>query len=240
MSARERASSSNLLVAAMPAKDREQLLAGCQNVDLSLGEVLVEAGSPIRDVYFPLDSFISLINSVGEKAAIEVGMVGREGMFGESLALGVAHSPLTAVVQGAGSALRISAAGFARQRTRNGSLERVVGRYLYVSMKQIALSAYCTRYHVVEARLARWLLMTHDRADSPRFHVTHKFLAWMLGVRRAGVTTAALALQARNLITYQRGDITILNRAGLEAAACPCYKAQNITYNQVMNGASRA
>ena len=239
MATRERATSSNLLLAAMTAKDREQLLAICQKVDLSLGEVLVKAGEPIRDVYFPLDSFISLINSAGEMATIEVGMVGREGMFGESLSLGVTHSPLTAVVQGAGAALRISAAGFARQHARNASLERVVGRYLYLSMKQIAQAALCTRYHVVEARLARWLLMTQDRAGSPGFHVTHKFLAWMLGVRRAGVTTAALALQARNLITYQRGDITILNRAGLEACACPCYMTQNITYDQVMNGGSR-
>jgi CRP-like cAMP-binding protein len=240
VSARERVSSSNLLVAAMPAKDREQLLASCQNVDLSLGEVLVEAGSPIRDVYFPLNSFISLINSVGAKATIEVGMVGREGMFGESLSLGVTHSPLTAVVQGAGAALRMSAAAFARQRARNASLERAAGRYLYVSMKQIAQAASCTRYHVVEARLARWLLMTQDRSGGPEFRITHKFLAWMLGVRRAGVTTAALSLQAKNLITYRRGNITILNRAGLEAAACPCYKAQNIVYEQVMNGASRA
>jgi len=167
-------------------------------------------------------------------------LVGREGMFGESLSLGVTHSPLTGVVQGSGAALRMSAAAFTRQRSSNASLERVVGRYLYVSLKQIAQAATCTRYHVVEARLARWLLMTQDRARSPRFHVTHKFLAWMLGVRRAGVTTAALALQAKNLMTYRRGDITILNRAGLEAAACSCYEAQKITYDRVMNGASHA
>ena len=239
MSTRERATSPNLLIAAMAAKDREQLLAACQRIDLPLGEVLVEAGKPIRDVYFPTDSFISLITSVG-KATIEVGLVGREGMFGESLSLGVTHSPLTGVVQGSGAALRMSAAAFTRQRSSNASLERVVGRYLYVSLKQIAQAATCTRYHVVEARLARWLLMTQDRARSPRFHVTHKFLAWMLGVRRAGVTTAALALQARNLITYRRGDITVLNRAGLEAAACSCYEAQKITYDRVMNGASHA
>jgi CRP-like cAMP-binding protein len=239
MPVRERAASSNLLVASLPAKDREQLLAICEQVDLQFGVVLVEAGHPITDVYFPVDCFISLVNSVDDKATIEVGLVGREGMFGESLALGVANSPLTAVVQGAGPALRLDAAAFVREHGRNAGLERVVGRYLYVSLKQIAQAASCTRYHLVEARLARWLLMTQDRAGGPRFHVTHKFLAWMLGVRRAGVTMAALALQARNLITYQRGDVTVLSRAGLEAAACPCYRAQNITYECVMGGGAK-
>src|SRR6266550_4146102 len=124
MPVRERAASSNLLVASLPAKDREQLLAICEQVDLKLGVVLVEAGHPIADVYFPVDSFISLVNSVGDKATIEVGLVGREGMFGESLALGVANSPLTAVVQGAGPALRLDAAAFVRERGRNAALER--------------------------------------------------------------------------------------------------------------------
>ena len=240
MSPRERATSSNLLVAGMPARDRAQLLAITQQVDLPFNEVLVEAGNPIRDVYFPVDCYISLINSVGDSATIEIGMVGREGMFGESLALGVTHSPFAAVVQGSGQALRMSAAAFVREHARSAAFGRVVNRYLYVSMKQFAQAASCTRYHFVEARLARWLLMTHDRAGAPQFHVTHKFLAWMLGVRRAGVTMAALSLQAKNLITYKRGDITILNRAGLEDAACPCYEAQNVIYNRVMNSGQRA
>jgi len=240
MSPRERATSTNLLVAAMPAKDRARLLATTQPVDLPFNEVLVEAGSPIRDVYFPVDSYISLINSVGDSAIIEIGLVGREGMFGESLALGVTQSPFTAVVQGSGQALRMSAAAFVREHARSAAIGRVVSRYLYVSMKQIAQSASCTRYHFVEARLARWLLMTHDRVGDPQFQVTHKFLAWMLGVRRAGVTMAALSLQAKNLITYQRGSITILNRPGLEDAACPCYEAQKVVYDRVMNSGQRA
>src|SRR4029450_7079300 len=193
MSPRERAPSTTRLVAAMPAKDRARLLATTQPVDLPFSEVLVEAGSPIRDVYFPVDSYISLITSAGHSATIEIGLVGREGMFGESLALGVTHSPFTAVVQGSGQALRMSAAAFVREHARSAAIGRVVSRYLYVSMKQIAQSALCTRYHFVEARLARWLLMTHDRAGAPQFHVTPRFLPLMLGLRRAGRPKATVS-----------------------------------------------
>lgn len=224
----------NHLIEQLPRRERERLLAVAEPVQLVLTEVVCESGTPARHVYFPVDGFISLLTSVDAHPSLEVGMVGREGMLGVWLALGVTDTPLRAIVQGSGSAWRIAALPFRRELARSPALRRILDRYLCVLMAQLAASAACLRFHRIEPRLARWLLMTQDRAHADRFHVTHDFLAYMLGVRRVGVTMAAGALQERGQIAYHRGELVVLDRAGLEASACSCYAADRRVYAAVM------
>ncbi|TMH66235.1 MAG: Crp/Fnr family transcriptional regulator [Betaproteobacteria bacterium] len=213
----------NELLAAMSRKTYDALAPALTPVTLVFGEVLYEAHAPMAHVYFPCESMVSLLLPVENHIDIEVGLVGREGMLGASLALGIVRSPVKALVQGAGSALRLSAARFGRELSQNPALQRAVNRYLHSLMQQITQTAACNRFHVVEARLARWLLMTRDRMRSPKFRMTHEFLSHMLGVRRVGVTEAASSLQRQKLIEYTRGNISILDEPGLEAACCGCY-----------------
>jgi CRP-like cAMP-binding protein len=234
MSPSTRAPYENRLIAALPRKDKQRFLTGFQQVELVFAEVLSEPGEPIRHVYFPTASFISLINPIDSHASLEVALVGNEGMHGIALALGVDASPLHALVQGEGHALRMKAATFSRALRQSPALQRILNRYIYVRMSQLAQTAACTRFHVVEARLARWLLMTQDRANSDELHITHEFLALMLGVRRVGITKAAGSLQKRKLINYSRGNITVLDRHGLEDAACGCYRADIASYDRIM------
>jgi CRP-like cAMP-binding protein len=214
---------SNSLLAALPPKSYQQLLSGLVPVTLGFGDVLYEPGEAIRDVYFPSQCLVSLLTVVNGHRALEVGMVGREGMVGVPLALGMKVSPVRALVQGAGPALKMKAARFHTALRGSRPLQDGVNRYVHAMMGQISQTAGCNRFHLVEARLARWLLMTRDRMRSGQFRMTHEFLGHMLGVRRVGVTEAASALQRKKLIEYSRGDIVVLNDRGLEAAACSCY-----------------
>ena len=224
------ASAENHLIELLPGRDRLRLLAACEPVQLVLSDVLCEPGTATRYVYFPTDGFISLVALIDGSPGLEVGMIGREGMLGAQLALGVATQPLRALVQGPGVAWRIGVVAFRHELARSPALQRCLHRYVYVLMAQLASSAACLRFHMIGPRLARWLLMSQDRAHADRFHVTQAFLAYMLGVRRVGVTAAAGALQRSGLITYHRGDLTVLDRRGLEAAACGCYAAHRHAY----------
>lgn len=220
----------NHLIQTLPRRDRQRLAAVAEPVSLALNEVLCERGAPTRHVYFPVDSFISLLTAVDAHPSLEVGMVGREGMLGASVTLGVTDAPWRALVQGEGSAWRIRIGPFRRELAASVALQRCLARYVFVLMAQQAASAACLRFHQIGPRLARWLLMTQDRAHASRFRVTHEFLACMLGVRRVGVTQAAGGLHRARLIEYHRGELTVLDRPGLEAAACSCYAADRAGY----------
>jgi len=222
------------LIELLPRNVRLSLLANCEPVELILSEVLSESADPIRHVYFPTAGFISLVMLIDKNPALEIGMVGREGMLGAQLALEVAIAPLHAVVQGPGTALRIGAAAFQRELSMHPALQRGIHHYLYVLMAQLAQSAGCLRYHQIDQRLARWLLMSQDRAESDTFRMTHEFLAFMLGVRRVGITKAAGQFHRSGLIEYRRGLLTVLDRNGLEAASCGCYAADRKTYAKLL------
>jgi CRP-like cAMP-binding protein len=225
---------SNLLIAALPRQDRLRLLGDCETIELARAQVLCEPGARLRQVYFPLDAFISLATVVDGHAPLEVGMVGNEGMFGIPLVLGAAGSPLKASVLGAGSALRIGAAAFRRDLAASFALRRVLLGYIHVTLAQFAESAACTHVHLLDARLARWLLMASDRAHSDQLHFTQDAVATLLGVRRVGVTNAAGLMQRRNLLRYSRGAITILDRPGLIAMSCGCYQAEKTLYDATL------
>jgi CRP-like cAMP-binding protein len=217
------ATTSNLLLASLPKNTYRNLMSALVPATLAFGDVLYEPNARVRHVYFPSDSLVSLLTVADRHFALEVGMVGREGMVGVSLALGVPLSPVRAKVQGGGEALRMSSSRFASALRHSPALRDGVHGYIHALMNQISRTAACNRFHVVEARLARWLLMTRDRLGSGEFRMTQEFLAAMLGVRRVGVTGAASALQRRSLIRYSRGLIRILDGPGLEAASCSCY-----------------
>ena len=214
----------NRLLSRLPTKARAAIMAHAKVVPLESGMLLCEADGPLKQVYFPLSGYISQVISIGDHPPLQIGLIGTEGMLGATLALDIDAAPMSAIVQGPGSALRISAVGFQRLLRAHPMLARTVKRYLYTEMEQLSQTNACTRFHQVNERLARWLLMTHDRAVGDYFHLTHQSLADMLGVRRSGVTIAAGMLQGQHLIDYTRGEIHILNRRGLESMSCECYR----------------
>jgi CRP-like cAMP-binding protein len=226
----------NRILASLPRKEFQQLLPDLSPVTLAFGDVLFEPGARVREVYFPGACLVSLLTVVENHLALEVGMVGNEGMVGIALALGVEDSPVRALVQGAGPALRMEKSKFLAALRDSRALARALHGYLNFLMGQITRTAGCNRFHIVESRLAKWLLMTRDRVGSEHLPMTQEFLSSMLGVRRVGVTEAATALHRQGLIEYSRGKIRILDDAGLEAAACSCYAAERAS----ADGSSRS
>ena len=217
--------SENLLIAQLPPAEREHVLRLCEPFDLVLSAELSTRGQPLSHAHFPNEGFLSPVIDVDDYPSIEVGMVGREGMLGTELVLGLAKTPWRAMVQGKGHSWRLPATALRKALTTQPTLKRVLQASLLVRLHQQALAAACERFHMIGPRLARWLLMSQDRAQADHFHVTHEFIALMLGVRRVGVTEAAGELQRAGLIEYQRGEMKVLNRAGLLAQACSCYAA---------------
>lgn len=218
---------SNLLLDMLGGAARNRLLEVSDHVDLPFGTVLCQAGDALSHVYFPVTSIISLIAQPGlGQKPLEMGLVGNEGMFGATIVLGVTAAPMQGVVQGAGAMLRVRQRDVRRALgSGRSALARLMARYLYVTFVQQLLLTTCLRSHGADERLARWLLMTHDRAHSDRFHLTHEFLASMLGVRRSTITLAAGNLARAHVISYQRGEIEVLSRPALAASSCACYQA---------------
>jgi|SRR5579871_241669 len=216
----------NALIASLPRGARVDFMKRCEHVQLVFGEVLCEADRRISHAYFPIQGFISRTCILDDHQPLEVGLIGSEGMLGSTIVLGVDQAPIRAVVQGDGTALRISTADLRGELRRPSQMSDIMRRYLYLLVSQLARSSACVRFHELAPRLARWLLMTHDRSHSDHFYLTHEFLANMLGVRRSGVSMAAADLKRRKLIRYSRGQIHVLDRKGLEAASCTCYAIQ--------------
>ena len=222
--AAERSPARNGLLAALPRADYRRLAGDLETLELEAGEVLLEPGAPVRHVYFPVDCVVSLVAATQARQAIGVGLVGHEGMVGIALALGLEVSSVRALVQGGGTAQRMSAACFHDALRQCPPLQRELLRYAGAQLAQARQALACNRYHSIEARLARWLLMTGERVRWEGFFLTQAFLGEMFGVRRVTICAAAAALQSRSLIHYRRGRVRILDRARLAAAAC-CYKA---------------
>ena len=223
LTATPRAPAVNRLLAALPRDEYQRLLPELEQITLPFAEVIYKPGEPIRHVYFPNESIVSLLVEVADRSTLEVGIIGNEGMAGISVFMDMDASPYRAIVQGAGTAGRMRTAALREEAGRGGSLHRLLHRYAHSLLTQVSQSAACNRFHVVDARLARWLLMTGDRLGTNEFRLTQDFISNMLGVRREGVNKAAGALQKGELINYRRGQIRIIDRAGLEAASCACY-----------------
>ncbi len=213
----------NALVAALPQAERAALLDVSERTPLEFQAVLQEVNEPVGHLWFPISGVCSVLAEMEDGSVVEVATVGREGMVGLPVVLDAGHSAQRIFAQIPGEAYRLSAAAFTRLRPKLPALDRLLLRYALSLVSQIAQGSACNRLHPIEARCARWLLLTHDRVDSDSFPLTHDFLAQMLGVTRPSVTIAAGMLQKAGLIRYIRGVVDIVDRPGLEAASCECY-----------------
>lgn len=234
MSVVTRPAITNHLLELLSEHERQLLLQQSELVELTFGEILCQPNQPYQYLYFPLSSFISLVTQLKGHKPLEMGLIGNEGMLGVTLALGITTVPTQAIVQGAGSAWRIDVLPLQQLLQQCPQLQHLLQQYLFVLIQQLSQSAACAHFHALDRRLARWLLMSHDRAHADHFHLTHQFLADMLGVRRSGVTVAASIMQQQQLIRYTRGDISILNRPALLAMACDCYQTAVTDYTRML------
>jgi CRP-like cAMP-binding protein len=217
-------SSGNRLLSALPVEEYQRLLPDLQPVTFSLGDVVYELSEHLDYLYFPTTSVISLLYTMEDGSTAEMGLIGNEGVVGVAVFLGGDTTPNRAVAQIAGSAFRLKAAILQREFAKGGAFQRLLLRYTQALITQISQTAVCNRLHSVENRLCRWLLLSHDRARSDELIMTQEFLSHMLGGRRESVTVAAGSLQDAGLIHYARGHIKILDRKGLEASVCECYR----------------
>lgn len=228
------ASVENLLLAALPVEERQRLLADLEPISFSLGEVVYESGGHIDYVYFPTSAIISLLYIMENGGTAEIGVAGYEGVIGIALFMGGETMPNRAVVQSAGSALRMKTKALQAEFARGGMFQTSLLRYTQALMTQISQTAVCNRLHTVEQQLCRWLLLSHDRLRTDKLVMTHDLIANMLGVRREGITVAAQKLQERGLISYVRGTITLLDRQGLETEVCECYQVVKSEYDRLL------
>lgn len=224
MASQRPATESNTLLAGLPRREGEQLLASCQPVEMPFGAELCDVDAPYRHAYFPTSGLISLVSGLHDQNPLEMALIGPEGMLGATLLLGIDTVPIRAIVHAPGEALRITVPKLQRHMGNSPVLRKLMGRYLYLRLVELSLVGGCIRYHRIEQRLARALLLAHDRAQDDTVHLTHGYLADMLGVRRSSITIAAGDLQERKLIRYTRGSIRVLDRPGLESRSCECYQ----------------
>jgi CRP-like cAMP-binding protein len=217
-------SNGNLLLAALPARERARLTGHLEPVQLKLGEVIYESGGELRHVYFPTTAIVSLLYLMENGASAEIAVVGKDGIVGVALFMGGESMPNRAVVQSGGHAHRLPGQLLKDEFRRGGDLQRLLLRYTQALLTQMAQTAVCNRHHSVDQQLCRWLLLSLDRLPGRELAMTQELIANMLGVRREGVTEAAGKLQKAGLIRYSRGRITVLDRVALERRACECYQ----------------
>lgn len=227
--------SKNNLINLLPKKIQDVILSKAELIELPLSKIICVVDKVADSLYFPIDGFISIIQSIDEHPSIEIGMIGREGVLGAELILGIKTNPFGAIIQGAGNAWKIKASDFLIYASNHPEFKSIIYSYLAVRINQLGLSAACEHFHEIGPRLAKWLLMSQDRANSPTFLMTHEFIALMLGVRRVGITTTAADFRRRGLIEYHRGEMKVLNRIALKAEACSCYQKNRKIYSSIIS-----
>lgn len=229
----------NRLLAALPGDERERLLPELEIVEARVRDMLYEAEQPIRHVWFPLSGVVSIVATMQGGGTVEVGTVGNEGMAGLPVFLGAETAPMTTFAQVPGAVARMRVGSLRREVERGGPLTQLLHRYTQAFFTQLSQSVACNRLHSLSERLARWMLMTQDRAGDT-FPMTHEFMGQMLGVRRPGVTEALQELQRAGALAYERGEMRVVNRAVLEAASCECYRVIRSEYERLIGGGQAA